>query len=163
MKRQGSELKQRKLINLHPKQPDKEQYRDLVKQNEWLRNTVFDSLGKDKISGVIVDDNSILSWSDKVSQKYSKLPGIRDLHDFLIVQNPTTSNAMMLVCEFCHGGAAKATTLSLNAAEFNCCPGPSDMYHQLRKTRVLQSTKLAHLQQMYSSYTAPEQWFEFLK
>ena len=45
MKRQGSELKRRKLINPHPKQPDKEQYRDLVKQNDWLRNNVFDSLG----------------------------------------------------------------------------------------------------------------------
>ena len=45
MKRQGSELKRRKLINPHPKQPDKEQYRALVKQNEWLRNNVFDSLG----------------------------------------------------------------------------------------------------------------------
>ena len=45
MKRQGTELKRRKLINPHPKQPDKEQYRDLVKQNEWLRNNVFDSLG----------------------------------------------------------------------------------------------------------------------
>ena len=45
MKRKGTESKLRKLINPHHKQPDKEQYRDLVKQNKWLRNNVFDSLG----------------------------------------------------------------------------------------------------------------------
>ena len=45
MKRQGTELKRCKSINPHPKQPAREQYRDLVKQNEWLRNNVYDSLG----------------------------------------------------------------------------------------------------------------------
>ena len=45
MKRQGSELKRRKTINPHPKRPESQQYRDLVKQNEWLRNNVFDTLG----------------------------------------------------------------------------------------------------------------------
>ena len=111
--------------------------------------------------------DSILNWHNKVSQKYSKLPGIRELHDFHIVTNPTANNAMMLVGEFCHGGAAKPTTLSLNSGgvspEFNCCPGPSETYHQLGKTKVLQSTKLAHIQQMCSSYIPPERWFEFLK
>ena len=45
MKRQGSELKKRKLINTHPKRPNTEQYRDLVKQNEWIRNNIFDATG----------------------------------------------------------------------------------------------------------------------
>ena len=75
-------------------------------------------------------------------------------------------NAIMLVHEFCHVGPAKPTTLSLNSGVspgFNCCPGPSETYHQLGKTRVLQSTKLAHSQQMCSSYITPERWFEFLK
>ena len=45
MKRQGSELKRRKLINSHPKKPSTMQYRDLVKQNEWLRNNIFDATG----------------------------------------------------------------------------------------------------------------------
>ena len=108
----------------------------------------------DKISGVIVGGDSISNWHDKVSQKYSKLPGIRELHDFLIVSNPTTNNAEVLMREFCHGGPERPTTLSLNSGVspgFNCCPGPSETYHQLGKTRVLQSTKLAHLQQMCSS------------
>ena len=84
---------------------------------------------------------------------------IRELHDFLIVRNPTTNNAMILVREFYDGGAAQPTTPSLNSGvspELNCCPGPSETYCELGKTRVVQLTKLAHLQQMYSSYITPE-------
>ena len=120
----------------------------------------------DKISGVIIGGNLISNWRNQVSQKYSKLPGIRDLHDFAIVRNPTTNNATMLVREFCHGGATKPTTLSLNhgvSPELNICPGPCETYDQLGKTRALQPIKLAHLKQMYNNYIAPEQWFDFLK
>ena len=42
---QGSELKHKKSINPHPKKPDTTHYRDIVKQNEWLRSNIFDSLG----------------------------------------------------------------------------------------------------------------------
>ena len=42
----------------------------------------------EKISGVIVTGDFIRNWREKISQKYSKLPGIRNLHDFLIVKNP---------------------------------------------------------------------------
>lgn len=45
LKQQGSELKRCKTINPHPKRPDTEQYRDLVKQNEWLRHNIFDAMG----------------------------------------------------------------------------------------------------------------------
>ena len=41
LKRQGSELKKRKRINPHPKKPETLQYRDLVRQNEWLRCNIF--------------------------------------------------------------------------------------------------------------------------
>ena len=46
---------------------------------------------------------------------------------------PSVNHAMMLVREFCHGGAAKPTTLSLNSGvspEFDCCPGPSETYYE---------------------------------
>ena len=45
MKMQGTELKKRKKINPHPKKPNFCHYRDLKKQNEWLRNNVFDAMG----------------------------------------------------------------------------------------------------------------------
>lgn len=45
LKRQGSELKRRKKINLEPKRVNFDHYRDLIKQNEWLRGNVFDAMG----------------------------------------------------------------------------------------------------------------------
>ena len=45
MVHQGSERKRRITINPHPKKADTIHYRDLVKQNDWLRSNVFDSLG----------------------------------------------------------------------------------------------------------------------
>ena len=45
MKRQVSELKKRKSINPQPKKAEPQRYRDLVKQNEWLRSNIFDAVG----------------------------------------------------------------------------------------------------------------------
>ena len=44
----GTELKKRKKINPTPKRPESEltHYREITKQNEWLRANMFDSLGK---------------------------------------------------------------------------------------------------------------------
>jgi len=44
MVHQGSELKRKIAINFHPTKPDTTHYRDLVSQNEWLRQTMFDTL-----------------------------------------------------------------------------------------------------------------------
>ena len=40
-----SELKRRKHLNPHPKQPDMPHYHDLNRQNEWIRENVFDLMG----------------------------------------------------------------------------------------------------------------------
>ena len=45
LKQQGSELKKRKHLHPQPKVPNREHYRDLVKQNLWIRNNIFDSMG----------------------------------------------------------------------------------------------------------------------
>ena len=45
MVHQGSDLRRKKAINPHPKRVDTTHYRDLVKQNDWLRQNLFDSLG----------------------------------------------------------------------------------------------------------------------
>ncbi len=44
MVHQGSELKRKVTINPHPTKPDTIHYRDLVNQNEWLRQNMFYSL-----------------------------------------------------------------------------------------------------------------------
>ena len=40
MVHRGSELKRRKRINPHPKRVDITHYRDIVRQNEWLRSMI---------------------------------------------------------------------------------------------------------------------------
>ena len=42
---QGSELKKRKGHYPHPKRAESIPYRDIKRQNEWLRENVFDSMG----------------------------------------------------------------------------------------------------------------------
>lgn len=42
---QGTELIKRKKQNPNPKHPDRVSYRDLKRQNEWLRGNVFDAMG----------------------------------------------------------------------------------------------------------------------
>ncbi len=42
---QGTELKKCKHMNPHPKRPNVIHYRDLKRQNDWLRANVFDSMG----------------------------------------------------------------------------------------------------------------------
>jgi len=41
----GSELKKRKRLNPHPKRPDTTHNHDLNRQNEWIRENLFDSMG----------------------------------------------------------------------------------------------------------------------
>lgn len=42
---QGSELKGRKRLNPHPKCPNTIHYRDLKRQNDWIRENLFDPMG----------------------------------------------------------------------------------------------------------------------
>ena len=45
MVHQGTDLKKRRKVNPNLKRPDAILYRDLEKQNDWLRSNVFDSMG----------------------------------------------------------------------------------------------------------------------
>lgn len=45
LNQQGTELKKRKSRLPHPKHPERDHYRDINAQNEWLRGNVFDAMG----------------------------------------------------------------------------------------------------------------------
>ena len=45
LSQQETELKKRKSRLPHPKHPDRQHYRDINAQNEWLRGNVFDAMG----------------------------------------------------------------------------------------------------------------------
>ena len=78
--------------------------------------------------------------------KYSKLPGIHDLHDFIIVRSPDTGSATMLVCNNYYGGPASKSTMKLNpdvSSESSAIPCEDENYITLNKKRDLTATKLA--------------------
>jgi len=42
-----------------------------------------------RYADVVMDNRKIVwSWQEVVGEKYSNLPGLRDLHDFLVLCNP---------------------------------------------------------------------------
>ena len=110
-----------------------------------------------------VKGDVIYNWRDKISAKYSKLPGIRELHDFIMVRSPDTETATMLVRKGCYGGTSKKSPLKLNSgftANINVFPLESDYYDQLNKTRELTAAKLTHLTQMRQNFIPEERWLE---
>lgn len=62
---------------------------------------------KDVISvyaDVVIDSGDIVcDWRNSMT-KYSKLPGIRSLHDFIFTTNPTTSSVITKVRKNCYTG-----------------------------------------------------------
>ena len=81
----------------------------------YNRSDVFNTEElKDVISlyaEVLVDDGTIVGdWRNTLSKKYSKLPGIRELHDFIYVKNPVTSTVVAKVRELCYTGSFKQST-----------------------------------------------------
>ena len=104
----------------------------------------------DNITAVLEDGRLIQNWRESVTVKYSKLPGIRDLYDFIIVRSPETGSATMLVREHCFGGVAQKSTMKLNSgisSESSVIPCEDENYITLNKKRELTATKLAHLTQ----------------
>ena len=56
----------------------------------------------EQFSFVMIDNGGIVrTWREKVGEKYSNLPGIRDLHDFLTIAVPP-NKIVMKVREKCY-------------------------------------------------------------
>ena len=89
------------------------------------------------------------------------LSGIRGLHDFLAVKNPTTGIALMKVRKFCYEGIFDNSPIKKNS-EKCVLPTPCHSYKYLNKVRVLSDAKLKDLRRMFSLYISRDMWPEFL-
>ena len=90
----------------------------------------------ENVTVVLEDGRLIQNWREKVIVKYSKLPGICDLHDFIIVRSPDTGSATMLVHNNCYGGTASKSTMKLNpdvSSENSAIPCEDENYITLNK------------------------------
>ena len=90
----------------------------------------------ENITAVLENGRLIQNWREKVTIKYSKLPGIRDLHDFVMVRSPETGSATMLVRDYCYGGAVQKSTMKINpgvSLESSVIPDEDQNYITLSK------------------------------
>ncbi len=114
---------------------------------------------------VIDDGHLVYDWRSKLT-KYTKLPGIRSLHDFVFVKNPADDAVVAKVRKNCFSGTFDNTTMHVangrNISE-NCIPSSaSDCYAALHKVKSLSDTKLKHLQQMYRDFVPTDRCLPFI-
>lgn len=89
--------------------------------------------------------------------KYTKLPGIRSLHDFVVVRRPTTGHAAVRVREFCYEGALGDAPIGVATGhDVSEDAFPKQYYSQSGKVRPLSSTKISQLKQMMESFVPKE-------
>ena len=63
---------------------------------------------------VTIDNGEIIKqWRERLARKFAKLPGIRALHDFVIVKHILTDAVIMRVRELCSTGSFSNTTMKL--------------------------------------------------
>ena len=98
---------------------------------------------KDLISryaDVTVDEGSIVcDWRNAMT-KYSKLPGIGSLHDFIFVKNSVTGSVVAKVHDLCYTGSftnAAIWVLPGKDASGDVIPNHTKSYASLNKTRSL--------------------------
>lgn len=112
-------------------------------------------------AAVTIDNGELVqTWRDKVGEKYTKLPGIRELHDFIVICHLSTNHAIMKVQEHCFEGTLQETPMKVAkghlAMEIAIPCSAVDTYQQRNKVEKLSSTKAAHLQQMYANFVPEE-------
>ena len=80
---------------------------------------------------VILDNGGIVrTWREKVGEKYSSLPGIRELHDFVTIAMPS-DKVVMKVRERCYTGPLRDTPTKVKrgfTADQSCVPRVMDTY-----------------------------------
>ena len=102
---------------------------------------------------VTVDDGSIVHvWREPLAVKYSKMPGVRSLHDCVFSKHCVTGEVVARMRTLCYTGPFSPPTLHVlagqNPAE-NIIPNDAQTYTGLNKTHSLSESKMSHLKQMY--------------
>ena len=114
----------------------------------------------------IVDDGNVVCDWRSVLTKYTKLPGIRSLHDFVFVKNAVNNTVVAKVRQTCFSGRFENTTMhvaSKRDVTENIIPDTAGRsYAALGKNRSLTDTKLKHLHQMYRDFIPRDRCLPFI-
>ena len=136
----------------------------------YNRNDVFTTQELAEIisqyASVTIDSGDIVcDWRSSMD-KYSKLPGIRSLHDFIFTKNSAVDRVVAKVRKFCYGGTFEDAKIHVNSGrDTSECAIPdqeSNNYRCLQKLRSLSDSKSKHLQQMYKDFISRDRWLPFL-
>ena len=116
---------------------------------------------------VRIDEGEIVqSWRPPLTTKYSKLPGIRTLNDFVYVIHPITSSVVTRVRKFCYCGpfenSAGHILRGRDATESIFPDLVSDSYAAKGNLRDLTESKLKHLKSMCRDFIPRERWLSFI-
>ena len=94
---------------------------------------------------VVVDGGSIVCDWRKAMAKYTKVPGIRSLHDFIFTKNPVTNSVIAKVRKNCAMGSFENATIHVvNGRNKEECAIPdqeTNNYTTLGKVRSLSESK----------------------
>jgi len=114
----------------------------------------------------LVDDGKLVcTWREVLGNKYSKMPGIRDLHDFVIVRHLITGSAMIKVRQHCYQGTFQPGTLKVMSGiqpTLMAIPESNTNYKDSGQTRSLSASKLDHLRQMCANFIPEDRHIPFL-
>ena len=115
-----------------------------------------------KHARVVIDTGKIVrSWREVVSAKYTSLPGIRDLHDFLALQDPS-DQTVMKVKENCYNGTLRDIPMKITDESCTAIPTVNQSYHCLKRVKQLSDNKMKDLKNMCTNFIPSEQWHELL-
>ena len=126
----------------------------------YNRSDVFTTLELKEIvsryADVIIDNGEIVcDWRSSMT-KYSKLPGIRSLHDFIFTKDPTTDRVIAKVRYSCYAGAFQNASIHVvtgrNVTESAIPDQEFANYKILGKLKTLSDSKRKHLDQMYKNF-----------
>lgn len=101
-------------------------------------------------------------WREQLGQKFTKLPGIRSLHDFVTVRHLISGEVIMRVRQLCYTGSFEPTKMKLVAgvsASVNAIPSST---YKSNGSHQLSAKKLDDMKQMYTKFVPRDKWPEFL-
>ena len=110
---------------------------------------------------VVIDDGKLVcNWRDPLTRKYSKVQGIRTLHDFIYVTNPVTSVVLAKVRKLCYTGPfEQSPSHVLRGRDVKVSVIPDlemNNYCALGLTKPLTETKLKQLKQIYKDFISSD-------
>ena len=126
----------------------------------YNRSDVFNTteLGQiaEQYANVVIDDGErVRPWRASL-EKYSQLPGIRALHDFVFARNPGC-DVKMKARSLCYTGQLANTEFHVKRGyRLQDCAIPSENYKDKHLIRPITTAKHAHLQQMFKNFIPPE-------